>query len=172
MFDHIHDGVASVDFLPYDFVAYSVFPAYFQNSSSGLKVKPSKCVLFQKRINFSGHVISEHGVEPQPEKIEAIREWPRPQCIRDVRAFYGLASYYRRFVRGFAAIAEPLTKLTRKNQKFEWTDESQIAFDKLKVALEYATTLSYPYPNLPCIADSDASDVAIGAVLSLSLIHI
>ena len=132
----------------------------------GLKVKPSKCAIFKKRIHFLGHVISEDGVQPQPEKIKAIREWPRPKCIRDVRAFYGLASYYRRFVRNFADIAEPLTKLTRKNTKFEWTDESQTAFDKLKRALEEATTLSFPYPNIPCIVDSDASDVAIGAVLS------
>ena len=56
--------------------------------------------------------------------------------------------------------------MTKKNNKFEWTDESQVAFEKLKIALEDATTLSYPYPNLPCIVDSDASDVAIGAVLS------
>ena len=104
---------------------------------------------------------------PAPtRKDQGIREWPRPKCIRDVRAFYGLASYYRRFVRNFADIAEPLTKLTKKNNQFKWTDESQTAFEKLKIALEDATTLSYPYPNLPCIVDSDASDVAIGAVLS------
>ena len=132
----------------------------------GLKVKPSKCALFQKRIHFLGHVISQHGVQPQPEKIKAIRDWPRPKCIRDVRGFYGLASYYRRFVKNFADIAEPLTKLTRKNKKFEWTDDSQTAFDKLKRAVEEATTLSFPYPNIPCIVDSDALDVAIGAVLS------
>jgi len=72
----------------------------------GLKVKPSKCVLFRKEIQFLGHQVSQHGVEPLPEKIRAIKEWPVPHCIRDVRAFFGLASYYRKFVKGFATIAE------------------------------------------------------------------
>lgn len=132
----------------------------------GLKVKPSKCALFKTQINFLGHLISEHGVEPQPEKIKAIQEWPRPKCVRDVRAFYGLASYYRKFVKGFATIAEPLTKLTQKYVHFEWTEEAQEAFDKLKLALQEATSLAFPHPEIPCIVDSDASDVAIGAVLS------
>ena len=77
-----------------------------------------------------------------------------------------MAAYYRRFVKKFADIAKPLTKLTRKNTTFEWTDDSQTAFVNLKRAVEEATTLSFPYPNIPCIVDSDASDVAIGAVLS------
>jgi len=131
-----------------------------------LKLKPSKCALFQRRINFLGHLISEHGVEPQPEKIQAIRDWPRPKCVKDVRAFYGLASYYRKFVKGFATNAEPLTRLTQKNVHFEWSREAQDAFDKLKQALQDATSLAFPHPDIPCIVDSDASDVAIGAALS------
>ena len=74
-----------------------------------LKVKHLKCASFKENVRFLGHVVSQYGIEPQPEKIQAIKEWPRPQCLRDVRAFYGLASYYRRFVKGFANIAEPLT---------------------------------------------------------------
>ena len=134
--------------------------------SVGLKVKPSKCALFQEQVQFLGHQVSQNGIEPLPEKVEAIKNWPRPHCLRDVRAFYGLASYYRRFVKGFATIAEPLTKLTRKNVSFEWTNEAQEAFEKLKLALQEATTLAFPYPDIPCVLDTDASDVAIGAVLS------
>ena len=132
----------------------------------GLKVKPSKCALFQSQIHFLGHLISEHGVDPQPDKIKTIQEWPRPKCVKEVRAFYGLASYYRKFVKGFATIAEPLKKLTQKNVRFEWSDEAQTAFDTLKQALQDATSLAFPHPNIPCIVDSDASDVAIRAVLS------
>ena len=132
----------------------------------GLKVKPSKCVLFQKQIHFLGHQVSQFGVEPLPEKIEIIKNWPRPHCLRDVRAFFGLASYYRRFVKDFATLAEPLTRLTRKQIRFEWSDEEQKAFDALKQALIESTTLAFPHPNRPCILDTDASDVAIGAVLS------
>ena len=84
-------------------------------------------------------------------------------------SLFGLASYYRRFVRGFATIAEPLTRLTRKQAKFEWTDEAQQAFDALKLALMEATSLAFPHPNLPCLLDTDASDVAHGAVLAQAL---
>ena len=132
----------------------------------GLKVKPSKCELFKKEIKFLGHMVSANGIDPLPEKLETIRNWPTPHCLRDVRAFFGLASYYRRFVRGFATMAEPLTRLTRKQARFEWTDEAQQAFDALKLALMEATSLAFPHPNLPCLLDTDASDVAHGAVLA------
>ena len=82
------------------------------------------------------------------------------------RAFFGLASYYRRFVRNFASIAEPLTRLTKKHTPFKWSTEAETAFNHLKQALVDATTLSFPVPGLPCILDTDASDVAVGAVLS------
>ena len=112
-------------------------------------------------------MVSEQGVEPQPEKIEAIRDWPTPKCVRDVRALFGLASYYRRFVKNFATIAEPLSKLTCKGTTFRWTHEAQVAFEKLKQALINTVTLVYPRPGQIFIVDTDASDVACGAVLSI-----
>jgi len=136
---------------------------------AGLKLKPSKCVLFKTEIQYLGHLVSADGVNPIPDKIQALKDWPTPHCIRDVRAFFGLASYYRRFVKGFATIAEPLTRLTRKQTRFVWTDEAQEAFDKLKQALIDATSLAFPYSELPRILDTDASDVALGAVLSQNL---
>jgi len=136
---------------------------------AGLKLKPSKCVLFKTEIQYLGHLVSADGVNPIPDKIQALKDWPTPQCIRDVRAFFGLASYYRRFVRGFATIAEPLTRLTRKQTRFVWMDEAQEAFDKLKQALIDATSLAFPYSELPRILDTDASDVALGSVLSQNL---
>ena len=136
----------------------------------GLKIKPSKCVLFQREVKFLGHLVSERGIEPLPEKIAAIRNWPVPHCLRDVRAFYGLVSYYRKFVGGFATIAEPLTRLTRKQvTKFEWNDDAQQAFETLKMAIEEATTLAFPFPDRPCTLDTDVSDVALGAALSQTI---
>ena len=132
----------------------------------GLKVKPTKCELFKTRVQFLGHVVSADGVEPIPEKLDAIRNWPVPHCVRDVRAFYGLASYYRKFVKGFAAIAEPLTRLTKKGTKFCWTEDAQVAFDALKNAILEAPILAFPQPGLPVYVDTDASDVAIGGVIS------
>jgi len=132
----------------------------------GLKAKPSKCELFKPEIKFLGHMVSVDGIDPLPDKLKAIRDWPVPHCLRDVRAFFGLASYYRRFVKGFATIAEPLTRLNRKMARFEWTEEAQQVFEALKKALVEATSLAFPLPQEPCILDTDASDVALGAVLS------
>jgi len=132
----------------------------------GLKVKPSKCDLFKTEIKFLGHLVSEAGIKPLPEKVEAIQDWPQPKCFKDVRSFYGLCSYYRKFVRNFAGLAEPLTKLTKLNVRFEWGNEEQLAFDALKEALVSATSLAFPSPHQVCILDTDASDIAIGAVLS------
>ena len=132
----------------------------------GLKVKPSKCVLFKTEIQYLGHLVSEAGINPMPDKIQALKDWPTPNCLTDVRAFLGLASYYRKFVRNFATIAEPLTALMKKAARFTWSQKAQQAFDCLKEALMEVTSLSFPVPYLPCILDTDASDVAIGAVLS------
>jgi len=128
----------------------------------GLKVKPSECVLFKTEIQYLGHLVSEAGINPMPDKIQALKDWPTPNCLTDL----GLASYYRKFVRGFATIAEPLTALIRKKVRFTWSQEAQQAFDRLNEALMEITSLSFPVPYLPCILDTDASDVAIGAVLS------
>ena len=75
---------------------------------AGLKLKPEKCKFFQKSVTFLGHEISDQGIGTCQEKIKAVSEWPVPTNIREVRAFVGLASYYRRFVQNFASIATPL----------------------------------------------------------------
>ena len=80
-----------------------------------LKDKPSKFVLFKRDIEFLGHLVSVNGIDPVPDKLKAIRDWPTPHCLRDVHAFFGLVRYYRRFVHNFASIAEPLTRFTKRN---------------------------------------------------------
>jgi len=102
----------------------------------GLKAKPSKCVFFKSPIEFLGHLVSADGIEPQPDKVEKIENWLVPHCLTELRAFVGLASYYRRFIKHFATIAEPLTSLMKgKSKQLVWTDEAQAAFEKLKRAL-------------------------------------
>ena len=130
-----------------------------------LRLKASKCHLFQPKVAFLGHVISEAGIECDPDKTASISSWPRPKTLKDVRTFCGLASYYRAFVPGFAKIAQPLHNLTRKNAAFLWTDACEQAFQELKARLTKPPVLVAPNDEGQYVLDTDASDFALGAVL-------
>ena len=110
-------------------------------------MQPSKCALFKERISFLGYMVSAEGIDPQEKKIRSIQDWPVPKCVRNVRAFFGLASYYRKFVQNFASIAEPLSALTKKGVRFSWSPEAQEAFEHLKRAFAETVTLAYPQPE-------------------------
>ena len=90
---------------------------------AGLKLRPQKCQLFQKEVEFLGHIINESGVNTDPKKIECIADWPIPRNVREVRSFLGLCGYYRRFIADYSHIAKPLTRLTEKEYKFNWTED-------------------------------------------------
>ncbi|HSN22635.1 MAG TPA: reverse transcriptase domain-containing protein, partial [Methylomicrobium sp.] len=134
--------------------------------SAGLKLKPDKCMLFQRSVSFLGHVVSGDGISTSPEKVRAVVEWPTPTRLKDVRAFLGLAGYYRRFVPGFASLAAPLHALMKKDKRFEWTMGADEAFHALKAALTSPPILAMPSNSGQFTLDTDASDTAIGAVLS------
>ena len=133
---------------------------------AGLRLKPSKCELLSREVRYLGHIVSDKGVSTDSSKIEAVQSWPTPTTIKQLRGFLGLCSYYRRFIRDFAAIAAPLHGLTRKGQKFFWSDECEERFRILKAKLTTAPTLAYPNFSEMFILDTDASNEAIGAVLS------
>ena len=97
-----------------------------------LYAKLSKCQFWLDRVAFLGHVISVEGVSVDPQKIEAVVNWKPPKNMSEVRSFLGLAGYYRKFVEGFSKIAAPLTKLTRKDVKYDWVDVCQQSFEELK----------------------------------------
>ena len=111
--------------------------------TAGLKLKPSKCYLFQKSVHYLGHIISEHGVETDPQKIQCVKEWPIPTCTEEMQQFLGLATYYRKFVKNFAQIAAPLYCLTEKKKTWIWNEESEVAFDTLKKKLTSAPILAF-----------------------------
>ncbi|GFX23532.1 retrovirus-related Pol polyprotein from transposon 17.6 [Trichonephila clavipes] len=135
-------------------------------SDANLKLNPSKCKFFQKEVNYLGHIISAEGVRTDPEKVSAVKNWKRPENLRELRSFLGLCTYYRKFVEGFSNIARPLHKLTESKQKFQWTKECEDSFLQLKEALTSSPILIYPQPDKPFILDTDASNESVGAVLS------
>ena len=112
--------------------------------SHGLKVSPKKCHLFQKQVSFLGHIVSNEGVATDPGKIESVKARPNPTNITEVRSFLGTCSYYRRFIKDFAEIARPLHKLTEKICPFNWTQECEDAFQRLKTTLISAPYLVSP----------------------------
>ena len=134
--------------------------------ANNLFAKLSKCEFDKDQVEFLGHIISGSGVSTDPKKIESILEWPIPTCVKDVQRFMGLCNYYRRFVKNFAAIAKPLHSLTKKGTKFVWSAECDSAFSILKRRLTSAPVLMHPDNSKPFIVECDASNFAVGAVLS------
>lgn len=134
--------------------------------AAGLKLKARKCTLFARKVEYLGHIISEKGIATSPDKVKAVKNWPVPTNLTELRSFIGFCSYYRRFVLNFAMIAKPLHDLTKKNAKYIWTDNCQNAFDRLRTELSTAPILAHPDFEQEFILDTDASNEAIGAVLS------
>ena len=124
-----------------------------------------KCEFLKDKVDYLGFEVSANGVNASPEKVKAILNWPRPQTVHDIRSFLGLASYYRKFIRGFSQIAKPLTDLTREKKTWCWGDAEQNSFTALIVAMATAPVLRLPDFEKQFVATTDASDVAIGAIL-------
>lgn len=133
---------------------------------ANLKVNLEKCKFAQASVNYLGHLVTAEGVKPDPSKIEAIKGFPQPRNVREVRGFLGLAGYYRRFIPNFAEIAKAITALTKKDVKFRWGEEQEKSFNQLKSALCSDSVLVYPDFEKGFILATDASNTALGAVLS------
>jgi hypothetical protein len=127
--------------------------------------KLSKCHFFQEKLEYLGFEISEHGVTAREQNVEAIKSFPAPKCVKDVRAFLGSINYFRKSIISFANIATPLNQLLRKNVRFVWGPRQQDAFDKLKNALLNAPVRGFFDPSLPVTLFCDSSDYAVGFAL-------
>lgn len=132
----------------------------------GLKVQPDKCEFMRKEVAYLGHIISDQGVKPNPEKVRVVKEFPVPKSCKDIKSFLGLAGYYRRFIPNFSKITKPLTSLLKKDVPFLWNEEQQNAFDKCKDILTTIPLLQYPDFSKDFVLTTDASIHAIGAILS------
>jgi hypothetical protein len=131
-----------------------------------LYAKLSKCSFYQKQIHYLGHIISKDGIAVDLEKIEAIREWPAPKNVTEVRSFMGLAGYYRRFIEGFSKIAHPITSLQRKGVNFQWILYWEKSFQHLKQLLTSAPILRIVDPDEDFIVCIDSCNEGLGGVLN------
>ena len=133
---------------------------------ANLTLKPSKCFLMTRETEYLGHRVCAEGIFPGQRKIEAVRHWPVPSSIDEVRSFLGLTGYYRKFVKNYAELAHPLVSLMKKGMKYEWGPAQQSAYEQLREALVSYPCLGAIRPEGRLILDTDASDYAVGAVLS------
>jgi len=133
--------------------------------NNGLKTNLSKCHFFKEEVELIGNVLSTEGVKPIQKKVESINKIQSPKDIRQLRSFLGAIGYYRKFIKGYAQLAHPLFKLTKKNTKFIWANEQEERFQDLKGRLTKAPILKYPNFEKPFIIRTDASLEGIGGVL-------
>ena len=134
--------------------------------SYGLQLKSIKCHLFRSSIPFLGHIVGRRGLECDPTKIEDVKSWPVPDCLKSVRQFLGFVGYYRRFIPKFADVATPLVALTGKDVPFMWDVSCSSAFGVLRESLIHAPILAFPTETGQYIRDTDASKYGLGGVLS------
>lgn len=133
---------------------------------AGLQLNSSKCHFGRREITMLGHLVNAAGIQPDPQKVHAVRNFPVPCSTNDVRSFLGLCSYFRRFVKQFADIARPLTDLLKKDASFSWGPLQEQAFSTLIERLTTSPILSHFDPSAPTEVRTDASGYGIGAVLA------
>ena len=135
-------------------------------NNAGLQLKPCKCHFALKEVRYLGHVVSRAGIRPDDDKVKVVSEYPVPRNNKELKQFLGLTNYYRRFIKDYAHIAEPLHKVQQKSkQSLQWDASCQRAFDTLKQKLTTPPILAYPDFSSPFLVYSDASDTAIGGLL-------
>ena len=135
---------------------------------NGLAVSPEKCIWKAQEVEFLGYVIGRNGIQMAKEKVEAVLEWRTPKSLTEVQSFLGFANFYQRFIQDYSRVARPLTELTKKEKKDEWSwnPEAQAAFEELKQRFTTAPILARFDPAKTVIIETDTSDFALDAVLS------
>ena len=130
-----------------------------------LYAKPRKTEFFKKQVTYLGHVITPEGIKPDEDKLSAIKDWPIPTGVKEVRSFLGLGNFYRKFCKNFAKVVAPLTDLLKKDTPFKWSDACQKAFEKIKELLTNPPVLRIADPTKDFRVQTDSSGFGIGAVL-------
>ena len=141
-------------------------------SKAGLKLKPNKCKFLKSEITYLGHIVSNKGIATDPKKIRAIQLWPRPTTVMEVQKFTGLTNYNRKFIHEYANVSQPLHDLVsgknakKKHSSVEWTNDCEVAFQKLKELCSNTPVLAYPDYRQKFKLYTDASETGLGAVFT------
>jgi len=133
----------------------------------GLYVRPDKCFFSVNSVEYLGFILSTDGLKMSTAKVQTIQDWPEPKKVKDIQSFLGFANFYRRFISDYSDIVVPLTRLTRKGIAWNFTTEARQSFEALKSAFTSAPVLTHWIPDKPIIVETDASDYALGAILSI-----
>jgi len=134
---------------------------------NGLFARADKCEFHVTSCEYLGYMLSPDGLTMASYKVQIIQDWPEPRKVKDVQSFLGFANFYRRFIYGYSRITVPLTRLTRKGIPWHFTDECRLAFETLKKAFTTAPVLTHWIPDTQIVVETDASDYALAAVLSI-----
>ena len=132
---------------------------------ANLTLKTQKCTFAATQVKVLGHIVNNNSIRPDPEKLGAIRDFPRPKTVRQLQSFLGLANYYRKFIANFSKLAHPLHKLLSKNFKFKWDTEQEDAFNVLKNKLCESPVLVHFNPHIGCELRADACKDGLGVIL-------
>lgn len=132
---------------------------------ANLTINVAKSKFCMREIRYLGHIVGDGCIKPDPNKVDAITNFPIPRNIRQVRSFLGMCGWYQRYISGFAAITAPITDLLGKRDKFSWSVEANEAFEKLKVCMTTAPVLQHPNFSKPFVIQCDASNTGVGGVL-------
>jgi len=133
---------------------------------NGLYVKLEKCDFHVKETKFLGFIVSIEGLTMDKGKLKSIIDWPAPKNVKELQSFLGLCNFYRKFIKNFSTIIEPLRTLLKKNTDFIWDVMVDNAFNELKNAFSGNEVLIYPDPEKEFVVETDASDYAVGCILS------
>jgi hypothetical protein len=130
-----------------------------------LFAKLKKCEFWLEEVSFLGHVVNKDKLAIGPAKVKVVVEWEQPTNLQEICSFLGLAGYYRRFIEGFSALLEPITALTRKNAPYEWSEECEASFQKMKQRLVTTLVLTLPMESVGYVVYIDTSNKWLGCVL-------
>ena len=123
----------------------------------GLYCKPEKCHFSSDSVEYLGFILTKDGLTMDPAKVLTIQDWPEPRKVKDIQSFLGFANFYHRFISGYSDIVVPLTRLTRKNTPWNFSDAARKSFETLKSVFISAPILTHWIPDKPLIIETDAS---------------